>query len=85
MKKQLPCLYEKMVTMMKKQSIDGTLSHSDLRELLSWMHLSKKDAKKAILEMRDMKIIKLGNRGVKIIINEEDCPGFREDGHEVKA
>lgn len=68
----VPHLYELIKKKLEAYAVNGTLSYHDFNRIMSWaIHPSKHDSKIVLKEMDDMKIIKLGNRGLKIIVREE--------------
>lgn len=76
--RKIPSLYVIVKKKIEENSVDGTLSYRDFNRIMSWaIHLTKHDSKILRNELNNMKIIKLGNRGLKITIRE-DC-AFRNN------
>lgn len=67
----IPHLYRVVVQKVKDESLNGAISYREFNRLLSFtIHLRKTDAKIVQRELADMGVFKLGNRGLKIIIEE---------------
>ncbi len=74
MDRKIPYLYQIVRKKIEENvTINNTLSYRDFNRIMSWaIHLSKRDSRIILQELKNMKMVKLGNRGLKLIEVDEN-------------